>query len=440
LPAPNRDCKGADVFTGVFNRAGYALGQAASASGEVDEPDHRQASPEAVTGNNCKRMKILAILGTRPEAVKFAPVIHAAARQQGIEMQVCVTGQHRSLVDPVLKFFDIGVNHRLSVMRHNQDLSGLTTRVLEGVRGVLLADRPDLMLVHGDTATCFASALAAFYERVPVGHIEAGLRTHDLSSPFPEEGMRQMVSRLAAFHFAPTAANVATLEQEGIPAERIFLTGNTGIDAVLWARERIRRADPLASLETNKRSQIRSAKRRVLITSHRRENFGAGIRNICEAIATLAARHPATAWVFPVHPNPEVTHCAQSRLGTLANVALLPPLEYPQFVALMDQSYFLISDSGGVQEEAAALQKPVLVTRRTTERAEAVWGGHALLVGTAHDSIVNAVDRLLTSRVLYDRMCSGTCPFGDGAAANRILGIIAREAGPIGKSHLAATA
>ena len=385
-------------------------------------------------------MKILAVLGTRPEAVKFAPVIHAAARQPGIDMQVCVTGQHRALVDPVLKFFDIAVSHRLSVMRHNQDLAGLTTRVLEGVRGILLAERPDLMLVQGDTATCFASALAAFYERVPVGHVEAGLRTHELGAPFPEEGMRQMVSRLAAFHFAPTVANAATLEHEGIPAERIYLTGNTGIDAVLWARDRIRRTDPLASLEKKKRSQIQSAKRRVLITSHRRENFGEGIRNICEAVATLAARHPETAWVFPVHPNPEVGLCAQSHLGAIANVALLPPLEYPRFVALMDQSYFLISDSGGVQEEGSALQRPVLVTRSTSERTEGVLEGHALLVGTAHDSIVDAASRLLTSRGLYERMCSGACPFGDGAAANRILAILAREAGVTGKSLLAATA
>lgn len=385
-------------------------------------------------------MKLLAVLGTRPEAVKFAPVIHAAARQPGIDMQVCVTGQHRALVDPVLKFFDIAVSYRLSVMRHNQDLAGLTTRVLEGVRGILLAERPDLMLVQGDTATCFASALAAFYERVPVGHVEAGLRTHELGAPFPEEGMRQMVSRLAAFHFAPTKANVAALEHEGIPAERIFLTGNTGIDAVLWARDRIRRQNPLASLEKNKRSQIQSAKRRVLITSHRRENFGDGIRNICEAVATLAARHRETAWVFPVHPNPEVGLCAESRLGAIANVALLPPLEYPQFVALMDQSYFVISDSGGVQEEGSALQRPVLVTRSTSERTEAVREGHALLVGTAHDSIVDAASRLLTSRGLYDGMCSGVCPFGDGAAANRILAIIAREAGLTGKSLLAATA
>jgi UDP-N-acetylglucosamine 2-epimerase (non-hydrolysing) len=385
-------------------------------------------------------MKILAVVGTRPEAVKMAPVVHAAACQPGIEMQVCVTGQHRALVDPVLRFFDISVNHRLSVMRPKQDLAGLTTRILEGMRGILLAERPDLVLVQGDTATCFASAVAAFYERVPVGHIEAGLRTHELSAPFPEEGMRQMVSRLAAFHFAPTVANVAALEREGIPPERIFLTGNTGIDAVLWARDRIRRADPLASIEKNKRSQIQSAKRRVLITSHRRENFGDGIRSICEAVATLAARHPETAWAFPVHPNPEVSHCAQSRLGAIANVALLPPLDYPQFVALMDQSYFLISDSGGVQEEAAALRRPVLVTRLTTERAEAVRGGHALLVGTAHASIVEAANRLLTSRDLYDRMCSGACPFGDGAAANRIAGIIAREARANGKSFLAAIA
>jgi UDP-N-acetylglucosamine 2-epimerase (non-hydrolysing) len=385
-------------------------------------------------------MKILAVLGTRPEAVKFAPLIHAAARQPAIDMQVCVTGQHRALVDPVLKFFGIAVNHRLSVMRHNQDLAGLATRVLEGVRGILLAERPNLVLVQGDTATCFASALAAFYERVPVGHVEAGLRTQELGAPFPEEGMRQMVSRLAAFHFAPTAANVATLEEEGIPAERIFLTGNTGIDAVLWARDRIHRSDPLASVEKNIRSQIQSAKRRVLITSHRRENFGDGIRNICEAVATLAGRHPETAWVFPVHPNPEVSLYAQSRLGAVANVTLLPPLDYPQFVALMDQSYFLISDSGGVQEEGSALQKPVLVTRWASERTEAVVTGHALLVGTAHDGIVDAASRLLTSRVLYERMCSGTCPFGDGDAANRILAIIAREAGLTGKSPLAATA
>lgn len=385
-------------------------------------------------------MKILAVLGTRPEAVKIAPLVHAAARHPGIEMQVCVTGQHRALVDPVLRFFDVKVDHRLSVMRHNQDLTGLTTRILEGMRDILLTERPELMLVQGDTATCFASAVAAFYEHVPVGHIEAGLRTHELAAPFPEEGMRQMVSRLAAFHFAPTEANVAALEREGIPADRIFLTGNTGIDAVLWARNRICRADPFASLEKNKRSQIESAKRRVLITTHRRENFGDGIRNIFEAVATLAARHPETAWAFPVHPNPEVLDYAHFRLGAIANVSLLPPLEYPQFVALMDQSYFLISDSGGVQEEAAALRRPILITRWTTERIEAVRSGHALLVGTAHDSIVEAANRLLASRALYDSMCAATCPFGDGAAANRILGIIAREAAFTGESFLRASA
>lgn len=372
-------------------------------------------------------VKLLFIFGTRPEAIKMAPIIRAARNSPELDVRICVTGQHRDLLDQVLDFFCICPDHDLAAMQHDQNLSGLTARILEGLRPILLAERPDFVLVQGDTISAFAGALAAFFENIPVGHVEAGLRTHDLSAPFPEEGLRQMITRLANLHFAPTEKNVAALLDEKVSIENICLTGNPGVDAVLWTRDHVRRSriNPLSRyLGRCATDHIDHAEHVILVTGHRRENFGSGLQGICAALAEIADQHPYTAIVYPVHPNPNVRDHVYTWLGPHRNIFLLPPVDYPAFVHLMDISSLIVTDSGGVQEEAPALGKPVLVTRRSTERTEALDSGGARVVGTETSEIVLAIKEVFDRRDGCDRKWPPTMPFGDGSAAEKIVRII----------------
>jgi UDP-N-acetylglucosamine 2-epimerase (non-hydrolysing) len=373
-------------------------------------------------------MKISIIFGTRPEAVKLAPVILALRRDPRFVTHVCVTAQHRQMLDQVLEVFDIVPDTDLDLMRPDQTLPGLTCSALTEVTTYLQAERPDMVLVQGDTTTVFAAALAAFYQGIPIGHVEAGLRTWNMRSPYPEEANRVLTTRLAALHFAPTEMNRQNLLSEGVPSHRITITGNTVIDALLLAVDRVRCKSPdISGLD----AEIMNGRRTsplVLITGHRRESFGEKFDSICEAIADLAERFPETQFVYPVHLNPNVRQSVAKVLGprsengqTLKNIHLIEPLPYFQFVALMDRATILLTDSGGVQEEGPSLGKPVLVMRDTTERPEAVALGCAKLVGTNRQKIVGEVSRLLTEREYYRAAIKPQNPYGDGKAAARIL-------------------
>ena len=378
-------------------------------------------------------MKVLIVCGTRPEAIKLAPLVQELEKHPKIECRICATGQHREMLRQVLDFFGIQPHHDLDLMQTAQDLTGLTARLLDALRFVLAAERPDIVVVQGDTATAFAAALASFYARIPVAHVEAGLRTLDLSAPFPEEGLRQLTARLAAVHFAPTTANMRALLREGIPPDRIQITGNTVIDALLWARNKVRPLGRSALRPYMTHQQFISfeqARRIIMVTAHRRESFGAGLRQICTAIATLAASEPGVLFVYPVHPNPNVACAAEQYLSHCPNVLRIRPLDYPALVSLMEASYFIITDSGGIQEEAPSLGKPVLVLREVTERQEALDTGQVRLVGTDPASIIAAARELLTSEEAYRRMISSINPYGDGRAASRIASALTAYAHP----------
>lgn len=368
--------------------------------------------------------RILAVFGTRPEAIKMAPLLIALRKVPRLEVRVCVTGQHREMLHQVLEIFSIVPDFNLDLMREGQDLYNLTSRVLLGMRPVLVQCQPDMVLVHGDTTTTFAATLAAFYHRTPVGHIEAGLRTHDLNNPWPEEGNRVMTGRLATYHFAPTLASKSNLVAEGVSPDKVFVTGNTVIDALHHVlknleRDAVRRAyvqaDVLAA------GYAPGARRMVLVTGHRRENFGDGFERIFTALRTLAQRFVDVDFVYPLHLNPRVREPARAMLSGIGNVFLIEPLEYESFVYLMSRSHFIISDSGGIQEEAPSLGKPVLVTRDTTERPEAVQAGTVQLVGTDANRIVVAASGLLESFALHEKMSKSHNPYGDGRAAERIV-------------------
>ena len=345
------------------------------------------------------RKKVLSVFGTRPEAIKMAPVVLALAADPRFESRVCVTAQHRQMLDQVLTLFGITPDRDLDVMQPGQDLFDVTSRVLLAMRDVLREERPDLVLVQGDTTTCFATALAAFYENVPVGHVEAGLRTGNLRAPFPEEGNRAMVSRIATLHFAPTEWSRQNLLREGIPDAAIHVTGNTVIDALLMVRDKVLAADPSrwrAQFGADLFGRITDpARRMILVTGHRRENFGQGFVDLCTAIRDLARAHPDWDFVYPVHLNPNVQKPVLEILGGLPNVALIAPQDYEPFVWLMVQCDLILTDSGGIQEEAPSLGKPVLVMRETTERPEAVEAGVVRLVGTGRDAIRGGVTTLL---------------------------------------------
>jgi len=367
--------------------------------------------------------KILAVFGTRPEAIKMAPLLMQLGEEPAVQTRVCVTGQHREMLRQVLDVFGIAPDFDLDLMKERQDLYDLTSRVLLGMRAVFDEYRPDMVLVHGDTTSSFATALAAFYARIAVGHIEAGLRTHDLYSPWPEEANRALTGRLAARHFAPTATSKANLVAEGVPPECIFVTGNTVIDALHYVLYQLGN-DPtrLARVEAqvSAAGYVLGSRRLVLVTGHRRENFGEGFDRIFTALRNLARRFNDVDFVYPVHLNPHVMVPAHALLSGVDNVHLIKPLEYEPFIYLMSRCYFMISDSGGVQEEAPSLGKPVLVTRGTTERPEAVEAGTVELVGTDTQKIEGAASRLLEDSAFHDRMSRAHNPYGDGHAAERI--------------------
>lgn len=377
--------------------------------------------------------KIMLVFGTRPEAIKMAPLIKELQKYPDqFQTIVCVTGQHREMLDQVLHIFDIHPDYDLNIMKQGQDLYDVTARVLTGMREVLQDARPDLVLVHGDTTTSTAAALAAFYQQIPVGHIEAGLRTHNIYSPWPEEMNRQITGRIATWHFSPTSLSKKNLLSEGIEENRITVTGNTVIDALYHVVSQIKNKDDLRQQLTNEleragykitRLSEQSNRKLVLITGHRRENFGEGFIAMCKAIKTLALKYPETDFVYPMHLNPNVRKPIQEVFGDthLPNMFFIEPLEYLPFVYLMELSTIVLTDSGGIQEEAPGLGKPVLVMRDTTERPEALDAGTVKLVGTDFIRILEETSRLLESQVYYDQMSKAVNPYGDGLACQRII-------------------
>ena len=373
------------------------------------------------------------VFGTRPEAIKMAPLVKAFQQQpEGFETVVCVTGQHREMLDQVLKIFEITPDYDLNIMKQGQDLYDVTARVLTGMRDVLKEAQPDVVLVHGDTTTSTAAALAAFYQQIPVGHVEAGLRTHNIYSPWPEEMNRQITGRIATYHFAPTPLSRQNLLAEGVKEEQVTVTGNTVIDALYMVVDKIK-ADRELDAQLEKLlaeagydvKRLDGERRLVLITGHRRENFGEGFIRMCQAIKALTEKYPEVDFVYPMHLNPnvrrpihEVFGEALSRLG---NMFFIEPLEYLSFVYLMEKSHIVLTDSGGIQEEAPGLGKPVLVMRDTTERPEALEAGTVKLVGTDYERIVAEVSALLGDRDYYEGMSRAVNPYGDGRACGRII-------------------
>ncbi len=380
--------------------------------------------------------KVMLVFGTRPEAIKMAPLVKAfQAQPEKYKTIVCVTGQHREMLDQVLSLFEITPDHDLNIMQKGQDLYDVTTRVLVGMRGVLKDVQPDVVLVHGDTTTSTAAALAAFYQQIPVGHVEAGLRTHNIYSPWPEEMNRQITGRIATYHFAPTQLSCQNLLAEGTEQEKITITGNTVIDALYMVVDKIKSNSELknelkgilfnAGYDVER---LANGKKLVLITGHRRENFGTGFINMCQAIKTLTEKYPDVDFVYPMHLNPNVRRPIHEVFGEdlsqLGNMYFIEPLEYLSFVFLMEKSTIVLTDSGGIQEEAPGLGKPVLVMRDTTERPEALDAGTVKLVGTDYDKIVNEVSTLLDDSNAYEAMSRAVNPYGDGQACNRITKVL----------------
>jgi len=379
---------------------------------------------------------VLAVLGTRPEAIKMAPVIDVFRDcSDDFSVKVCITAQHRELLDPILDVFGIVPDIDLDIMKQGQDLFDITAQVVAKMKTVLDRLTPNLVLVQGDTTTTFAAALAAFYQRIDVGHIEAGLRTYNLYSPYPEEANRQMTTRIARHHFAPTQSNMENLLRENVDADRILVTGNTVIDALYMVLKKIRNDAPLeAAIACTLREKgygdpATGSRRFILVTGHRRENFGQGFLNICQAIKSIAEAHPGIDIVYPVHLNPNVREPVSRILRGISNIYLIEPLDYTTFVYLMDHAYFVLTDSGGVQEEAPSLGKPALVMRDTTERPEAVNAGTVKIVGTDPDLICHQAETLLTDNGEYDKMSKAHNPYGDGKAALRIAAYIKQQYG-----------
>ena len=366
-------------------------------------------------------MKVLTVFGTRPEAIKMAPLVHALAKDPHFEAKVCVTAQHREMLDQVLNLFSIVPDYDLNIMSPGQGLTEITCRILQGLKPVLESFKPDVVLVHGDTTTTAAASLAAFYQRIPVGHVEAGLRTGDLYSPWPEEANRTLTGHLAMYHFAPTENSRQNLLRENLPDSRIFVTGNTVIDALFWVRDRVMNDEALRTELSERYPFLSNDKKMILVTGHRRESFGQGFEKICHALAEIAATNPNVQIVYPVHLNPNVSEPVNRILGHIDNVMLIDPQEYLPFVWLMNHAWLILTDSGGIQEEAPALGKPVLVMRETTERPEAVDAGTVRLVGTDSRRIVDEVTRLLRDEDEYQRMSRAHNPYGDGRACERIL-------------------
>lgn len=377
--------------------------------------------------------RIMLVFGTRPEAIKMAPLVKEFQKHpEEFETIVCVTGQHREMLDQVLGIFDIIPDYDLNIMKQGQDLYDVTARVLTGMRDVLKDAFPDVVLVHGDTTTSTAAALAAFYQQIPVGHVEAGLRTHNIYSPWPEEMNRQITGRIAEYDFAPTPLSKQNLIKENVADEKIHVTGNTVIDALYWVVNKIKNDDMLdaeLAAELKKAgydtTRLANGKKLVLITGHRRENFGDGFINMCRAIKTLTENYPDVDFVYPMHLNPNVRRPIHEvfgeNLSCLSNMFFIEPLEYLSFVFLMEKANIVLTDSGGIQEEAPGLGKPVLVMRNTTERPEALSAGTVKLVGTDYDKIVGEVSTLLDNQDYYDKMSHAVNPYGDGMACERIV-------------------
>lgn len=374
---------------------------------------------------NHKLKKVLLVFGTRPEAIKMAPLVKAFEQYESIESKVCVTAQHREMLDQVLELFDIKPDYDLNLMKPGQDLYDITSNVLLGLKEVLSEFKPDVVLVHGDTTTTSSAALAAFYQQIEVGHVEAGLRTHNLYSPWPEEANRQITGVLANYHFAPTQASQDNLLKENKNSKNITVTGNTVIDALFLALNKIKNNNELESkilqsLIKNNYS-LQDDRKIILVTGHRRENHGQGFISICEALKTIAVNNPELDIVYPVHLNPNVQKPVKQLLSDVKNVHLIEPLQYETFLYLMSKSYFIITDSGGVQEEAPSLGKPVLVMRDTTERPEAVDAKTVKLVGTNKDTIIKEAQNLIDDEDEYTTMSKAHNPYGDGKACQRIV-------------------
>ena len=372
--------------------------------------------------------KVLIVFGTRPEAIKMAPVVKALKNR--IDVQVCVTAQHRKMLDQVLDLFEITPDYDLNVMQPEQDLFDITSKVLIGMKKILSKNRPDLVLVHGDTTTTMATAIAAFYLKIPIGHVEAGLRTYNTYSPFPEEFNRQLTTRLAKFHFAPTEIARTNLQNEQVPDKNIYVTGNTVIDALLSVIDKAREASypddllgqlPFIADEKSKYSRI------ILVTGHRRENFGKGFEEICQALYDIAKNNSEVQIIYPVHLNPNVREPVEKIISNINNIHLIDPMDYLSFIKLMDACYLILTDSGGIQEEAPSLGKPVLVMRDTTERPEAVEAGTVKLVGSDKQKIVEAVNHLLNDDLNYKEMARAHNPYGDGHASERICKVLEEE-------------
>lgn len=366
-------------------------------------------------------VKVLTVFGTRPEAIKMAPLVDALAKDAFFDAKVCVTAQHREMLDQVLHLFSITPDYDLNIMKPGQGLTEITCRILEGLKPILESFKPDVVLVHGDTTTTVAASLAAFYQRIPVGHVEAGLRTGDLYSPWPEEANRTITGHLASWHFAPTENSRQNLLKENISDQKIFVTGNSVIDALLSVRDRVLTQEAVRQEIEAKHPFLDAGKKMILVTGHRRESFGEGFERICHALAKIAAQNSDVQIVYPVHMNPNVSEPVRRILGHVDNVVLIEPQEYLPFVYLMDRAWLILTDSGGIQEEAPSLGKPVLVMRETTERPEAVAAGTVRLVGTDEERIVAEVTRLLSDEQEYQAMSRAHNPYGDGEACSRIL-------------------
>lgn len=371
--------------------------------------------------------KILIVFGTRPEAIKMAPLFHHLSISNLFETKICVTGQHRDMLDQVLNLFELKPDYDLNIMKNGQDLTDITIKILEGLKELFNNYQPDIILVHGDTATSFATSLASYYKKIKVGHVEAGLRTGNLYSPWPEEGNRKLTGVIADFHFAPTEQSKKNLLLENINQDKIFVTGNTVIDALFFILNKINSNISLQKELERKFSFLDFTKKIILITGHRRENFGQGFENICNSISILAQSNKDVQFVYPMHLNPNVREPVNRLLSDKKNIFLIEPLDYLPFLYLMSKSYLVLTDSGGIQEEAPSLGKPVLVMRDTTERPEAVEAGTVILVGTDPHNIIYYVDLLLNNIEIYEKMSKTHNPYGDGSACvqiERVLGKI----------------
>lgn len=365
-------------------------------------------------------IKVISVFGTRPEAIKMAPLVKALSQDDFVDSKVVVTAQHREMLDQVLELFAIKPDYDLDIMKQGQTLTGVTSRVINGLEEILQEQKPDIVLVHGDTSTTFSAALASFYQQIAVGHVEAGLRTYDKYSPYPEEMNRKLTTSLTDLHFAPTKNSMDNLLKENISADNITITGNTVIDALL---ETVKKDFPIENLIPN----VNWDNRIILLTAHRRENLGEPLKNIFMAVKEIVTDFPDVEVVFPVHKNPKVGQLATEILGDVQRIHLIDPLDYLPFVTLMDRSYLVLTDSGGMQEEAPSLGKPVLVLRSTTERPEAVEAGTVKMIGTQKDDLVRETAELLTNKTIYDKMAQAINPYGDGKASARIVNTIKKH-------------